>query len=186
MAQNGSDVKTGVSLSKDLILGEITGKNNAIHAYDKICWTIRSGYLTLLFGGWALLLQNAMDKKPDPALLSACFFALLVISCCFSTGAFIMDRSYLRRKFRVIAALNQLLRYAVNDGDIATMTEKEQEVLNGLICVSGDKGDKSYKTPGYQTAFKDEMLIYALSLLGVAVAGWLYISLAVQAATHAQ
>ena len=40
-----------MSLHKEIILGEIAGKNSAIHAYDKILWMIRSGYLTLFYGG---------------------------------------------------------------------------------------------------------------------------------------
>jgi hypothetical protein len=36
-----------------LVLDEIEGKNKAIHAYDGMVWKIRSGFLTLLFAGWA-------------------------------------------------------------------------------------------------------------------------------------
>jgi hypothetical protein len=39
------------------------GKNRAIHAYDGIVWNIRSGFLTLLFGGWSILLTGIVQTK---------------------------------------------------------------------------------------------------------------------------
>ena len=32
-----------------IILDEITGKNQAIHAYDRMIWTVRTEFLTLFF-----------------------------------------------------------------------------------------------------------------------------------------
>ena len=54
-----------MSLQKDIILGEIAGKNTAIHAYDKILWMIRTGYLTLFYGGWAIVLNVIADSGND-------------------------------------------------------------------------------------------------------------------------
>ena len=51
-----------MSLHKDIILGEIAGKNAAIHAYDKILWMIRTGYLTLFYGAWAIVLKGIIAK----------------------------------------------------------------------------------------------------------------------------
>jgi hypothetical protein len=50
-------------LLKQIVLGEIEGKNRAIHAYDGIVWKIRSGFLTLLFGGWSILLTGIVKTK---------------------------------------------------------------------------------------------------------------------------
>ena len=53
-----------MSLRKDIVLGEIAGKNVAVHAYDKISWMIRTGYLTLFYSGRAVAL-NVVDKGGD-------------------------------------------------------------------------------------------------------------------------
>ncbi len=34
-----------------IVLGEISGKNPAIHDYDKMVWSVRTGLLTLYFAG---------------------------------------------------------------------------------------------------------------------------------------
>lgn len=49
-------------LIRQIVFDEIKGKNSAIHAYDKMIWTIRTGFLTLLFAGWGLLL-SAVGKN---------------------------------------------------------------------------------------------------------------------------
>ena len=41
-------------LLEHMILEEIKGKNAAIHSYDKMMWTFRSGYLTLVFADGGL------------------------------------------------------------------------------------------------------------------------------------
>ncbi len=52
------------TLLTKLLLGEVAGKNGAIHAYDKMVWTVRSGFLTLFFGGWGLLRKSLVARKP--------------------------------------------------------------------------------------------------------------------------
>ena len=47
------------------VLSEIAGKKAAIHAYDGIVWKIRSGFLTLTFGGWAIMLQSLAGRFPS-------------------------------------------------------------------------------------------------------------------------
>jgi hypothetical protein len=39
---------------------EISVKIQAIHAYDKIVWTVRSGFLTLVFGGWGFIINQLL------------------------------------------------------------------------------------------------------------------------------
>lgn len=48
-------------LIEKIVLGEIEGKNRAIHAYDGIVWKIHSGFLILLFGGWSILLTGIVQ-----------------------------------------------------------------------------------------------------------------------------
>jgi hypothetical protein len=44
------------NLISKIIVDEIGGKNQAIHAYDKMIWTVRTGFLTLFFARWGILL----------------------------------------------------------------------------------------------------------------------------------
>jgi hypothetical protein len=89
------------TLLERLVLGEIEGKNRAIHSYDDIVWKIRSGFLTLIFGGWAILLRGILEAKSSHLGDYRSFvFGLLLLSLGFAFGAWYIDRSYLRRKFR--------------------------------------------------------------------------------------
>ncbi|MEO8411742.1 MAG: hypothetical protein ABI478_14335 [Propionivibrio sp.] len=82
---------------EQLVLGEIEGKNRAIHAYDGIVWKIRSGFLTLLFGGWSILLTGIVQTKgkapPDYQPLA---WGLFLFSLGFAFGVRYVDRSYIR------------------------------------------------------------------------------------------
>lgn len=51
-----------LSLLEKLVLDEISGKNKAIHAYDRMMWTVRTGFLTLFFSGWGILLKAMVEK----------------------------------------------------------------------------------------------------------------------------
>ena len=64
---------TTESLEKKILLDEIAGKNQAIHSYDSMLWVIRTGFLTLLFTGWGLVLSSKdIANLPHPeAILSA-------------------------------------------------------------------------------------------------------------------
>ena len=50
------------SFLQELILNEIKGKNAAIHAYDRMSWTVRSGFLTLFFAAWGLVLGGMVKS----------------------------------------------------------------------------------------------------------------------------
>jgi hypothetical protein len=50
-------------LLQKLFLDEITGKNQAIHAYDRMIWTVRTEFLTLFFAGWGILLKSIVDNS---------------------------------------------------------------------------------------------------------------------------
>lgn len=75
-------------LLEKIVLGEITGKNKAIHAYDGIVWKIRTGFLTLMFGGWAILLKGiAGETQMTPGRYTALALGLLLFSIGFAFGA---------------------------------------------------------------------------------------------------
>lgn len=163
-----------MSLRKDIILGEISGKNNAIHAYDKIIWTVRSGYLTLMFGGWSIVIKAAIDKGGDFQQIGHLLIAMFVVSIGFMVGAFIIDKNYVRRKFRVIASLNRLLLHALDIEDVENINAKDKKALRETIQVAGDADNTTYRTNGYRQACKAGIALYSASLIAVITAGCLY------------
>jgi hypothetical protein len=65
-----------------LALAEVEGKNKAIHAYDQMIWTVRSGFVTLFFGAWALLFQQLLGVQRLSWLHAGVFGALAVFPAC--------------------------------------------------------------------------------------------------------
>jgi hypothetical protein len=92
-----------------LVIEEIKGRNAAIHAYDKMIWTVRSGYLTLFFGAWGLVLKALIDANQIGSRHRALVLTLLLVTVAIGLGAWAIDKNYVTRKFRVIAALNTLM-----------------------------------------------------------------------------
>ena len=82
------------SLSEKVVLGEIDGKNRAIHTYDDIVWKIRSGFLTLTLGGWAIILKGIVDAQPaSMGKYRGLVLGLLLFSAAFAFGAWYIDRA---------------------------------------------------------------------------------------------
>ena len=103
-----------INFLKSLINGEIAGKNNAIHVYDRMIWMVRSGFLTLVFAGWSLMLKAAVENKVDILQIAPYVFMLCGFTLALAIGGFMIDRNYVRRKFRVIKALNGLMEILTN------------------------------------------------------------------------
>ena len=98
-----------IELLEKILLNEIEGKNRAIHAYDGIVWKIRTGFLTLLFGAWAILLKGFVETSQARSSGHVDIsLGLLVFSLGFALGAWLIDRNYVQRQFRVILALDRL------------------------------------------------------------------------------
>jgi hypothetical protein len=163
-----------LSLRKEIVLGEITGKNNAIHAYDKTLWTIRSGYLTLMFGGWAIVIKGAMDQGGDLKKVRHLLIIMFVVSVGFAIGAFILDQNYERRKFRVIASLNRLLSQALDLEDVDNIKAEARKALHENVQVAGDADNETYRISGYRQAATAGITLYVASVIAVLVAGLLY------------
>jgi len=142
-----------------IVLGEIEGKNRAIHAYDGMVWKIRTGFLTLLFGGWAILLKGIVESTEKcPGAYRALAWGLFLFSLGFSFGAWYIDRSYVRRKFRVILALGRLIdELRCCGGDYFKITPE-------LLKVAGDSADMPYMSKGYHQAAKAELSVYFIPL----------------------
>jgi hypothetical protein len=154
-------------LLEQLVLGEIQGKNQAIHIYDDIVWKIRTGFLTLLLGGWAILLKGIVENKlaeasPEYRPLVG---ALLIFSFAFAGGAWWIDRAYLRRKFRVIQALDDLFDdVARSGGDVTNISSHH-------LKVAGDNPKVKFDPEWYREAWHSELAIYfsplVLLILGI-------------------
>lgn len=138
-----------------LILAEIQSKKLAIHAYDGIVWKIRSGFLTLVFGGWAILLHGLVgETKLDAGVFQPLVWALYLFSLGFTLGAWYVDRSYVRRKFRVIVAVGDLI------DSIHSCAEDYRRIPVRLLKIAGDSSDMPYRCQGYGEAIRTELSIY--------------------------
>jgi hypothetical protein len=153
-----------LSLIEKLVLDEISGKNQAIHAYDRMMWTVRTGFLTLFFAGWGILLKALVEKpsrEPD-ALANRILLVMLLVSVALGTGGLVVDRNYTRRKFRVIYALDKLMsgvvrRHGQVHGDLGD--------IEAFLQVSGDKRDKNYRNvSGYRGEAAAGWTIYLLPM----------------------
>ena len=127
-------------LLQKIVLGEIEGKNRAIHAYNDIVWKIRTGFLTLILGGWAIVLKGIVDaQSPDMERYRGLVSALLLFSLEFTFCAWYIDLSYVRAKFRVILALNALIDELAGG--------KELNTLSSLLKVVGSDYRGSSSVP---------------------------------------
>ena len=127
-------------LLEQIVLGEIEGKNRAIHAYDGIVWKIRSGFLTLLFGGRSILLAGIVQTKDcSTADYQRLAWELFLFSVGFAFGARFVDRSYIRRKFRVVHALNRLI------DEIASCAGDYRKLPSELFRVAGHNPAMAYE-----------------------------------------
>lgn len=148
-----------------MTLAELSGKNKAIHAYDGIIWKVRTGYLTLLFAGWAILLKSMIESKThSPQEFESFVAAMFFFSAGLAIGGWFVDRTYIRRKHRVILALDRLSD-AIEDcaGDF-------QKIPPQLLKVAGDNPDMPYESKGYREAHRDANCVFFVPLATLAVA----------------
>ncbi|KAA3637480.1 MAG: hypothetical protein DWQ02_06685 [Bacteroidetes bacterium] len=156
---------------ENLILFEMKGKSHAIEIYDRILWIIRTGYFTLFFGGWALILQGFFDKDTSFENIKSILIGFCILSIFISIGGYLTDINYLKGKFRVINDLDKLIKWTLINK--ATVSENEQlkeedlKLLKNLLTNSGDSGTREYLTPGYKTAKKSILLLYAGSIISI-------------------
>jgi len=148
--------KKELSFLQTVITAEIAGKKTAIHAYDKIIWTVRSGFLTLVLAGWSLVIKAAVEsvreiKAMNPYLLILCAFSLTL-----ALGGYLIDRNYVRRKFRVIVAVNQLLCSSSSPG-----FDAERSDLSDLLKISGDADNKTYISAAYRNEITVSRILYS-------------------------
>lgn len=164
-----------MSITQDIVIGEIAGKNAAIHAYDNILWTIRTGYLTLFYGGWAIVLKGILDSGGDFNMFKDVLLVMFAITLSLTVGAYIVDSNYLKRKFRVIYALNSIMECLIKNGDLIEIGNEIIAKIDKHIRVSGDADNKNYETDGYKQAVIAENAIFMITIISLLLSlGYIY------------
>jgi hypothetical protein len=142
------------NLFEEIVLGEISGKHAAIHAYDGIIWKIRSGFLVLVFVGWSMLLKGISEHNLQAERIPDITIGLFLVTMGLAVGGWFIDRNYVRRKFRVILAVNELL------DTIKASQDNINSIPVSLLQVAGDDAERPFDSSGYKEAVKVNMAIY--------------------------
>jgi hypothetical protein len=127
-----------------LVASALEAKLNAIGGYDDILWKIRAGYLAVLYGALGLLVgtkdtQVLAAAVNSPLRWPPLILALVLLIVGFSAAAFCVDFGYLRKKLKVIAARDALVRFVVEREEIS------QELLGFLLRISGEARPRDFK-----------------------------------------
>ena len=141
------------------VLDEVAGKNDAIHGYDKIIWIIRSGFLTLVFAGWAILLKEMAGNMRLLKDASYLVLGMLFLSIGLAVVGYIVDFNYLRRKFRVVNIKNKLVDVIMQSGGNAS------SVPPHLLEITGTKDSNAYHCRGYYWACVEGLVVYFAPVL---------------------
>jgi hypothetical protein len=155
----------GTDFLKEMVLQEASGKNEAIHSYDDIIWKIRSGYLALFFAGWSSLVKSfATDQQIHSDLFKAVVAAMFYFSAILAYTGWYLDRTYVRRKHKVINALDELAKKSKElHGDA-------ERIPLRVLTVAGDNPSMRYDSPGYLDAARTARIIYFVPLAALAAA----------------
>lgn len=163
-----SDENDKLDFLRKVVLAEVSGKNAAIHAYDEMIWKIRTGFLTLLFVGWSVLLKSITDSPQRPAeSYQSIVSAMFLFSLGLALGAWFVDHTYVRRKFRVILALNDLMT-ALSEAPVSMNSPRPK-----LLQVSGDNPSIRHRCEGFWEAMRDSSCVFFLPILTLAVAAYI-------------
>jgi hypothetical protein len=135
---------TDIEFLKNLIANEIGGKMNAIHAYDKMMWKVRSGFLTLIFAGWGIIIKSIIEAKTEMKTVLPYIFIFSTLSIALAIAGYKIDMNYAKRKFRIITSVNHLIPLIVKF-TIEKMEVTNFEELTALLKISGDAHNDSYK-----------------------------------------
>jgi hypothetical protein len=151
-------------LDREIILNEISGKNAAIHTYERICWQIRSGFLTLFFLAWGIILKSyAEGTGGEPQAMQSLIFPMFAVSAGLTLGGWFVDLSYLRYKFRVVIALNELIAAVWAVGD------RLRAVPVDFLKVAWDCYEMPYDCLGYREARRTGICVFGIPLATVGI-----------------
>jgi hypothetical protein len=151
-----------------ITINEIAGKNAAIHAYDDMIWKVRSGFLTLVFAGWSLLIKTAIEHKLSLTQILPYVFILSGFSLALAIGGYKIDMNYVKRKFRVINGLNELTEITATIN--INLQGIQQKVLIELLKILGDSFNDKYESKAYKNEINVSRIIYFIpSLLVISI-----------------
>jgi hypothetical protein len=149
------------------ILQEIQGKNQAVHEYDRMIWAIRTGLLTVFFAAWGLLIKSFTGQIPAVNLqLSVRLMSM--ITACITTGALIIDLSYIRRKYKVVKGLNKLYDLIREHNEPPELhPELFEDVLriSGTSTIKKDDYADDLKGTGYYRDLITGIFVYIFPVL---------------------
>ena len=115
----------------------------------------------------------------DPvAKVAPLLAAMIAVSVGLAVAGFMVDLNYVQRKFRVIAALNGLMKFMIAHDEVE-LNDREfaSKQLGSFLKVSGDSGSRDYLSePGYEPARSVSAIIYSVPLVGIALAVALLLS----------
>jgi hypothetical protein len=154
---------------KHAIKFEIDGKNQAIHEYDKMIWALRTGYLTVFFAVWGLLIKSMIDKGEIPQI-DQIVTLMSLLAVVITVGACCVDANYVRRKYKVIKAMNKLYWTLI---DSAQGDQKQFEKFKELIMISGttapsciaDASSNNLRGTGYWREVVICIVVYLIPLI---------------------
>lgn len=165
------------SLERDeLVRSALEGKKAAIQGYDAILWKIRAGYITVLYSGLALVVDEktsiAFSAIAKDSVRSVVIFFLILG---FSASAFLLDLTYKRKKVRVIVVHDHLM-------DLALNKDTTDDAIEGLLHISGEtfaeklpgEIEKQYKTKLVWNLWRVLVPLYcATPVLAILVLAWI-------------
>ena len=106
------------------------------------------------FVGWSMLLKGISEQNLQAERIPDITIGLFLVTLGLAVGGWFIDRNYVRRKFRVIMALNELLE------TIKASQENINNIPVSLLKVAGDDAERHYDSSGYREAIKVNLAIY--------------------------
>ncbi|HOY05266.1 MAG TPA: hypothetical protein PLO67_07685 [Saprospiraceae bacterium] len=147
------------SLNQEVVKGEISAKYTAIHAYDKIIWQVRTGFLTLVFGGWAFIIKGAVENGMPINAIKFYILMMVFLSLILALCGYLVDKNYVRRKYRVVNSLTRLIAiYSPNSENEFTKELKDEIKLH--LGIVGESGNSNYLGDGYDEEIDVSNIIY--------------------------
>jgi hypothetical protein len=156
------------TLMQKTILFEMDGKNQAIHEYDKMIWVLRTGFLTVFFAIWGLLIKSIIDNG-GISNFNQLFDLMAILGIVITLGALIVDSNYVRRKYRVIKALNKLYKTII---EVSKVGSPGAGVFKEVLQISGTTSDidpGTLKGTGYWRDMIICLIVYLMPLIALLI-----------------
>lgn len=147
-----------------LLTEELKGKYAAVHAYDRIIWQIRAGFVTLVGAAWALTLNSVVGESGFLPEAAEIFAVLSTLTVGLAVIAFFIDDSYVKRKFRVITSLNNLMQGLIETWSLSNPQMIRdfwhREEIRGSLAIAGDSALIEPEPGGYRNARRVAYILY--------------------------